>query len=380
MNIIDYVQSNNRTFAEEPFNNLDALVLSQLVYCCFENIVNGEKFRLRAQKLTIRDFYKAEYFDDLFSVTFTADNDKILLSSVAASPRFRDLRVRHAEESINPQLSEQFAVCIFEISKDTDFIAFRGTDSTMIGWKEDLNLSFMDEVPSQKAAVNVINVFYKEKFSPARNLIIGGHSKGGNLAVYGASFADKSVRKKINRVYSFDGPGFRDEVQGKINQENNTFEIIKIVPKKSLVGMLMESGDNFRIVESDAFLLLQHAAYSWQIDGNDFRYVDQISKESIFVNKTVRAWLMRASDEDREIFINALFEILDDNQIENMTDFASVNIRELLSSRNDLSEEQEDVIKKLLSQLVFSGFKQKGIDIRNNIMNRFDSITDTISE
>lgn len=376
MNIIDYVQSNNKRFAEEPFNHVDALILCELIYCNFDAVVREENVNLKYTRYCIRDFFKGEYFDRMFPVPFTAENDRILLTAVAASPRFRDIRVKYIEDDFNPDVYKQFAVGIFGIDKDTDFVAFRGTDSSIVGWKEDFNLSFMNEVPSQREALRVINSFYKNSWSSAKNIIIGGHSKGGNLAVYAASFAAPGIRERITRVYSMDGPGFREEVKKKMREIKPDLNIVKIVPEKSFIGMLMETGDDYLVVESNAFFILQHAAYNWKVEGNDFKYADNITRRETVLNNTIYDWLMHASDAEREVFVDAVFGIMEDNDIEYTSDFMSTDIRGMIQSTRALNEEQDYVIKKLLGELLSAGIRQKSAGFRENLKNKIDHFTE----
>lgn len=376
MNIIDYVLGNNRKFSEDKFNHVDALVLSQLIYCGFDIVANGEHYNLKHDKYYIRDFFKAEYFDRLFPVEVTKVYDRELLTAVTASRRFRDIRLRYLKNDFDPDSYKQFSCGIFAIDSNTDFVAFRGTDSSIVGWKEDFNLSFMNEVPSQRDALDVLNAFYKNSFRSASKIIVGGHSKGGNLAVYAASFAAPEVRKRIIRVYSMDGPGFREDVKEKMNQITPALDIIKIVPKKSLIGMLMETGSNYLVVESDGFFIMQHMSYNWVIDDNDFVYTDQITRRESVLNNTISDWLLHASDQDRETVINAIFDIIQDNDIEYTSDFSNLDIRGMISSTQELSEEQELVIKKMFGELVTAGIRQKGADIHKRIKNKLDSFTE----
>src|SRR6056297_1107664 len=179
-NILDYLKTNISTFNEKPFNNIDSLVLCQLFYGKVETQIG------KSDKKTwkVKDLYRAEYFDKMFIDDISDEENKEVMTLMAANPRFREINIKNLVVEFNEKREMQFAAVTYEIDNNTDYVCFRGTDGTMLGWKEDFNMAFMTETPSQKNAVHYIKKFYENIDN--KKLYIGGHSKGGNLAVYGA--------------------------------------------------------------------------------------------------------------------------------------------------------------------------------------------------
>ncbi|MDO4383452.1 MAG: DUF2974 domain-containing protein, partial [Eubacteriales bacterium] len=256
---------------------------------------------------------------------------------------------------------KQFGAMIFELDKDRDFVAFRGTDGSMMGWKEDFNLSFMNEVPSQQEAVQYLERNYGSANRRGRNrkLYTGGHSKGGNLAVYSALRCSPEVQERILGAYSLDGPGFRDEVQVLLDEaaSESGIPIIKLVPGSSVVGMLMQNNNNYQVIQSDGTGIMQHIAYSWQVEEGDFIYLEEIDGSGKFMNRTVHDWLLTVDDEKRRIFINTIFEVLEENGVETLQDLKAKSFTELakmIASLRNLDEEERAVVGGVLKALAVS--------------------------
>ncbi len=367
MNITDYVKKMKYTFDEVPFNPVDSLVLSQMSYCRIEFAMpkNRRVLDWLHAGYTVKDFFRNECFESMFFDGITDDWNMELMAYVSASRRFRDMKIRDIVGEWDSDSAKQFGAMIFQLDSDTDFVAFRGTDGSMMGWKEDFNLSYMDEVPSQTEAVEYIERNYGSgSFSGRkRNIIVGGHSKGGNLAVYGALMCDPNIHERILGVYSLDGPGFRDEVQEKLDtiEETSHIPMVKLVPQSSVVGMLMQNNDRYSVVRSDAMGIMQHMAFTWQVylldDGEaDFVYLDKINAGGRYLNRTVREWLKGLDDEHRQRFINALFDILEENGIETLNDLKELSVTEMAkmaASLRNLDEEDRKIIVDVL--MAFAG-------------------------
>lgn len=363
MNIIDYVKENTYTFQEHPFNAVDSLVLSQLSYARLEFALPEEKgirsFFYKGH--TLGEFFRNEYFQKIFFDGISDGENMELMAYMTASRRFRDLRILDIVGDFDKSCEKQFGAMIFELDKDTDFVAFRGTDGSMMGWKEDFNLSFMNEVPSQQEAVQYLERNYGSANRRGRNrkLYTGGHSKGGNLAVYSALRCSPEVQARLLGAYSLDGPGFRDEVQVLLDEAaaKSGIPIIKLVPGSSVVGMLMQNNDNYQVIQSDGTGIMQHIAYSWQVEEGDFIYLEEIDGSGKFMNRTVHDWLLTVDDEKRRIFINTIFEVLEENGVETLQDLKTKSFTELakmIASLRSLDEEERAVVGGVLKSLAVS--------------------------
>lgn len=378
MNIIDYVKRTSETFQELPFNAVDSLVLSQLSYARLEFALPEEK-GVRSwfyKGNTLGEFFRNECFEKMFFDGISDSENLELMAYMVASRRFRDLRIRDIVGDFDKSCEKQFGAMIFELDRNTDFVAFRGTDGSMLGWKEDFNLSFMNEVPSQQEAVQYLEKHYGSGNRRGRNcrFYIGGHSKGGNLAVYSALRCSPEIGARVLGVYSLDGPGFRDEVQVLLDEAERErgIPIIKLVPGASVVGMLMQNDNHYQVVQSDGTGIMQHIAYTWQVEEKDFVYLEEIDGSGRFMNRTVQELLLAVDDEKRRIFINTIFDVLEDNGIETLQDLKAKSFTELakmIASLRNLDEEERTVVGEVLKSLAGAAipkFRRRRDDLGNS--------------
>ena len=365
MNIIDYVMNTKSTFDRLPLNSVDSLVLCQLSYIKFENVIDERNISCSASdKRRIRDFYKSEFFDKMFCDSISDEKNMMLFAAAAASPRFRDIIIKNISVDFNPKIEKQFAAMTFVIDKNTEYVAFRGTDGTLIGWKEDFNMAFTDVVPSQSQAADYIDRNYGKKmlFAQPKRIYIGGHSKGGNLAEYGALMSKPEIHKNIIEIFSHDGPGFRQDVLLKLEdvKKRDGLKINKQVPQSSLIGMLLQSQVEYRVVKSTSTGLMQHSAFSWQIDGNDFVYKENLAYGGEFFDKTMQDWLVMIDDDERKLFVDSVYEILTKNNINTYADVKNLSPKQIKAIYDDFSEaddEKKKVTAMVIKSLIKIAFK-----------------------
>ena len=301
--LIDYVETVFAPFDEVPFGPVDSAVLSQLAMVRAEQVVSGE-----GEVLGPRDLLLAERFDGLFA-GFEFELDKRLLFAAAASPRFRRLRIGDVRALFDPDREMQFAAMTLTCPDAFTYVAFRGTDASFTGWNEDFNMGWMWPVPGQAEAVR-----YLEDVAARHTgaLIVGGHSKGGNLAVYAAAKAVPAVQDRIARVYCHDGPGFRPEAFAEGEYARIAARVHKTVPVESVVGVLLEDGDDFGVVASDGRGAEQHSLFKWHIDAGtgDFVYAKKLADTSAFWRQTMRRWVEESDVAELERIVDALFRTL----------------------------------------------------------------------
>lgn len=306
-NLIEYAESEFRPFSEKPFCNADSLVLSQFVY-------NNLGAILKDDALEMRDFMRAECFDGLFDRVRDVPSNRRLIAALAASPRFRHLRVQWLTEKLCEKTEEQFAAVTVQLDANTACIVFRGTDASLIGWKEDFNMAFMPNVPSQLDAVSYVNTVGS---SFSGGLILSGHSKGGNLSIYAAVACDAAVRARIQAVYSHDGPGFGSNLPKLEAYEEMRPRIQKSIPQSSVIGMLLEDQDTYDVVESRESGFMQHDPFSWVIQDGVLHALNSITPSAQYMDKTLNGWLSGMTNEERARFVDALYEILSAADITN---------------------------------------------------------------
>ncbi len=238
------------------------------------------------------------------------------------------------------------------MGKGDAFTAFRGTDNTLVGWKEDFNLSFLDTIPGQWAARD-----YLEKIAERcpGTLYAGGHSKGGNLAVFAAAVCSPEVQARIRSVYNNDGPGFSGAVLEQPGYQAVLGRIQTFVPQSSVVGMLLEHEEPYTVVRSGQVGLMQHEPYSWEVLGSDFVRLKQVTQGSRLVDQTIKTWLSELSRQEREAFVEALFELLENADIRHLSEAAKPkNLYTILQKLGREDDKTRLMIARVLSRLVWA--------------------------
>lgn len=335
--IIDYANQEWRTFEEKPFGDVDSLVLSQLTYIHYNGLVGGLLEDKKPVKLW--ELLKAEHFSEMFTNMLCGEKTKELLFAVVASPRFRNMELNYYDEITDADVQKQFASVTYLLPCNQAYVAFRGTDTSIIGWKEDFNMAFMQEVPSQRAAVRQLEGVAASINMP---IMTGGHSKGGNMAVYAGANCNKATFEKIERVYSHDGPGFRKDVIKAEGFKRIEPKVSKTVPEFSLVGMLLQNQADYKVVESEEKLLMQHNPFSWKIGNEDFVYAKDITKDAVMLRDSISGWLAQIDDNSRERFIDVLFETIVTSGITNVTELETDRMKNALAIVDALKEVDTD--------------------------------------
>lgn len=331
-----------------PFNEVDALILSELVYIHFEEIVPkvGEE-----GCITIRDA-SAKYGKSISREMMYYREKEELFDELAISPRFRDMTLCNYVSTLDVEAQQQFAAMHINVSPNMTFIAFRGTDSTVTGWREDFNMSYMMPVPAQQSAVDYVNQTAKGVF---KKYWIGGHSKGGNLAIYSAVFCNPRVQKKIIRVNSFDGPGFNRKMVDDAAYKLIEDRIDAYVPEGSIVGMLMEHEEDFKVVQSAEFALLQHEGFSWLVEKDRFVLANDVGEFSKSFGITLKNWLAGMNAEQRKGVVDAFFDVFVQAGIHDFTEIADMDVKTagaLLKAVTKVPQEHRDRIGKLIKLLI----------------------------
>ena len=340
-------------FTVDPFGEVDALLLAELGYVPFEGVV-PERHAVRIGLAEAQARFRADSVGDedrMYSFT----RDCLLLEKLAAAPRFRGTYLTGYRSIIDPAATLQFSALTVLLPDGTTFVSFRGTDGTVTGWKEDLSFAVNARTAAQALAVSYLDDFFTSHPRPLR---LGGHSKGGNLAMYAAAFCLPLVQASITEVYAFDAPGFREELVAMPSYRAMTGRIRSYVPGSSVVGMLLETGVAPTIIRSDAAGLQQHVAYSWQIERNRLVRENALSKSSGFVDRTVDGWLADLDDEERTHFIEALGSILGAPEKETLRDISRSRhtaYPAMLKAAATLPPEQRRAVLDAVYKIVRSG-------------------------
>ena len=313
-NVLDYLKwRGDLTFTQDPLNAVDALIFSALSYIRYGGAVEGKP----EEPVTLRDAAGAFFALDNFEVRIRAKNDLELLRRASESTRFGLSRICRYTDLYIPEEETQFAAMTFLLDDGTAFLAFRGTDETLVGWKEDFNMSFQETIPSQRLAQQYIREFAEGCSLPMR---IGGHSKGGNLAVFGAARSSGDVQKRILEVFNNDGPGFTEFLMGDPGYRQMVPRIRTFVPQSSVIGMLLEHEEPYTIIKSSQVSILQHEIYTWEVEGKHFIPMEEITADSRFLNLTIKNWASQMSVQERNQVVDTLFALLNSGDVKTASD------------------------------------------------------------
>lgn len=404
-NVIDLLRNDFSTFAQRKFNAVDALILCELSYINMPTYV--PKYCDNPKNIStvpINELLRIEEYSSMFA-SGSPKVDKFrrkLLLAVASSPRYRGIRVgeyleRFDESNIDESLEQQFAGVTFDLSNcegidnpHTLVVAFRGTDSTLVGWKEDFNMAFRCPVPAQESAAeyltsvaqryskrysnkNFFNKLFANKlfarFSKSSvdlqnnnpNIIVVGHSKGGNMAAYAAMRLDATSQKLgdlVSKIYSMDGPGFASDVVDTSVFANVSSRIEKVVPQSAFIGLIMDTGVPYKVTVADSIGLMQHFGMYWQIKDGDFDYCDCVTPRALAVSKAANEWMMNLPFEERKRRIDSVYSIFSSlgyPTFDEMSSHWSEVVPKLLKIAMHMDSKTYELIRSVMSAFALAG-------------------------
>ena len=346
-NIFDYMKWRDISLEKVEFNEIDNLILSRLSYFPFDGIVN------EYEEITLEDAYvRTKEIGTTGRILQAEDID--LFPILAKSVRFGKVKLTNFVNKVEPEAEKQFSAITIILPDNTIYVSFRGTDNTIIGWKEDFNMSFSELVPSQLDAVKYLDKVAKKYNNKLR---VGGHSKGGNLAVYAGAFCKPETKKKILKVYNNDGPGFSDKVIESIEYKEILGKVHTYIPQTSVIGRLLKHKEKTTIIKSIETGIMQHDLYSWQVMGDKFVRTKQ-TDYSDFIDSTITNWLKKVSPKQREEVIDTWFEILNSTNVKTVNELSSKKIRNvtaMIRTYSNLNAETKKIMTKTLMALLRAG-------------------------
>lgn len=360
-NIIDYAILNaHKDFNKLPFSKIDGLIFSQLSYLNFDNLVPDLKNR--GKGIYLSQITENENYEAMFPLERTAERNKKLLNAVAYSNRYGKIRVNYYENIFDTEKDTQFCAITFLFPNGDACITFRGTDSTITGWKENFNMLFISPVASQNHSVLYVERVAKKVKG---NITLVGHSKGGNLAIYAGTMCSDEAKKKIIEIQSFDSPGFTKEFIESEKHLQTEEKIVKFIPEESMIGLLLNNRENYRIIKSEGSGILQHDPFMWQIENDDFVNGEKLYLRSQFFDTTFNDWVYSSEPEQREQFVDALFTMIHAANAENVTSF--IDWADNLKSNSALIYENLKDLDPETRNLVLKGFGNLFSTINKNV-------------
>lgn len=349
------------TFGEVPLNVVDALLLSQLSYLDLRGII-GKTERKRECTLAQAsrkywELHTEEEFKDC--VAFAVRTAGELLREMAKTRRFAGLILQNYVSRNDAAAEEQFAALEIVLGKKESFVSFGGTDDTLVGWKEDFNMCFLSPIPAQNDAKAYLEDIL---LGGGRKVYIGGHSKGGNLAVYAAVKCKKVFSRNVLRIYNFDGPGFNKEFIESVRYQEMKELIETWVPESSVVGMLLEHEEDYQVVKSKQNGILQHDVTSWEVMGPGFIKLPAVKQRCRRLAAGVKEWMRDLSPKELEVFGERIYEMLTVTDAKTLADLNRErfkNITAIIRSFNTLDKKTKDMLFDLIKAMVAANIKRE---------------------
>jgi hypothetical protein len=317
MELFDYLKwRNDVSLRAAPFNEIDNVLLSYLAYADFGELLHEPKRHVSIETCLKRFCEKHDMAEVRESKHFI-ERAPLLLEEMVRGARFRGTKVAHFREVFDKEKVQQFAALVFLLPDGTRYVSFRGTDLSITGWKEDFLMSFTAETEGAKEAVSYLN---EVAACVEGDLILGGHSKGGNFAMFAAAFCDDAVKERILKVYNNDGPGFREEIVRSAAYRELLPKIINIVPQTSIIGRLLSNEAAHTVVKSTAAGIFQHDVTTWEVTKDKFVRAKP-DAFSDFVEKSLGTWLETMDDEARKSLVETVFSMIEMTEAETFVEF-----------------------------------------------------------
>ena len=349
--IFDYLKEvTYDSIYDRPFKELDILALTELTYLPFGHIVpQGDTTGIQ-----VRLSDAAELVDR--TTNFTVSNQHLqLVDELATSKRFKNIKLLNYVDEYDPDAQKQFAAMTYRLTLNLYLVIFRGTDDTLIGWKEDFHMTYMDHVPAQKRAASYLQNVMKE--FPKGRFLVAGHSKGGNLATYACTYLPDPLFERVDAIYSYDAPGLNKAIIETEVYQRTSPKILRFVPQGSIVGMMLEVPEPTTIVKSRAFGgFAQHDAFTWMVEKDGFVTLDQTSHDSQQTDETLKQWVREVPDSQLKKFFDTFFGLFLDagiTSINDLTDFKQLaKAKKILQNAQDLDPTEREMLERLAKQLI----------------------------
>lgn len=317
MELMDYLKwRNDVSLKAAPFNEIDNVLLSYLAYADFGELLHEPKRHVSIETCFKRFCEKHDMAEVRESKHFI-ERAPLLLEDMVCGARFRGTKVVHFREVFDKKKVQQFAALVFLLPDGTRYVSFRGTDLSITGWKEDFLMSFTAETEGAKEAVSYLN---EVAACVEGDFILGGHSKGGNFAMFAAAFCEDSVKERILKVYNNDGPGFREEIVRSAAYRELLPKITNIVPQTSIIGRLLSNEAAHTVVKSTAAGIFQHDVTTWEVTKDKFVSAE-LDAFSDFVKKALGSWLETMDDEARKSLVETVFSMIEMTEAETFSEF-----------------------------------------------------------
>ena len=348
--VLEYLEKYGEfSFRERSMNEVDSLALCQLAYLKFDGMVPD--VHENQPSVTLKSLAEHPDFENLFADTRFEKPNRALLQAMLKGKRYSNRKLNCYINIVEEEWETQFSAITYILDDGTVYIAYRGTDETIVGWKEDFNMAYLSPVPGQDYSVKYLHMVTRRFRRP---FYVGGHSKGGNLAVYSAMNCAPDIQDRVIKVYSMDGPGFRPEVLERCNYDMIAGRVVKILPHSSLVGIIFESDMRFQVVESKSLGLLQHDLYTWKVKDDYLVRANDIYEKRKRLGNNLNQWILSLDEKQLQTFVDTLFGVIEASRADNLIDFTAEwkrSMNGIVTAMKEVDDETRQVLKVVVKSL-----------------------------
>lgn len=357
-NLFNYLeQHQDLSFYDQAPNDIDFLILTELCYLPYNDLLTDQSDLATSMRLSdLAVAYFQKYGKTPLSSIVNKDRLQ-LLERVSTSKRFKNIKAFAFVDDYNLDQQKQFSAMTYRLMTGHFLVSFRGTDDSLIGWKEDFHMTYMTEIPSQIAAQAYLTKLLTELEG---DFHLAGHSKGGNLALFAASHLTPELQDKVGTITTYDAPGLHRSLISSPGYRQIKPCIRAYIPQDSVVGLMLEVPKQVQVVKSNSLGLLQHLTFSWQIEDSHFVLIDQVTRRSQQTDRALTAWNEELSDQELRDFFDSFFGIFLDAGIERLTDLdhdRPKKIQAIVQSAQQLPTKNKDLIQRLIKQLFQTHFQ-----------------------
>lgn len=355
--LIDYLEKvENLTFDQEPLNILDKVCINEIGYLTYEKWLTASDLK---KPINLHDFAEGKELNPDY--TFMVTKERVeLAEAMVRSRRFAGLSLSNYRSVLDKEVEKQFAAMIFSLPElDYHQLVFRGTDDSVIGWKEDFQLTYSREIPAHRSAM----IFLEDHLpNLSGRITVSGHSKGGNLALYSAVQSSPALREKISELLLLDSPGLMKSLLEKPSYQELKAKMTVIRPQDSVVGVMLYWDRPAQLVAAEGIGFAQHNALTWEVDlaTNDFVYVDQPTDLSQRLEETFQEWIETLPNQQLKQVCDLVFDTILDSGIESLDDIgiqALPQLGQMLQEFGNLSDKQKKVLQDGFNQLLWIFWK-----------------------
>lgn len=360
-NIIEYLKwRGDLSFEICPFNEIDGIILAMAAYLDFDKEVDEFPSNISFSFNEVIDKYFVDNDTEHLSLGLIIPNEVFKLTeAIKNSKRFKDIRISNFVNKVDVDMTEQFSALVFHLNEKEIYITYRGTDDSLVGWVEDIHLIANFPIAAQKSALNFFETICE--LYPNTSIYVGGHSKGGNLSIYSSTYCKEEYKNRIKRVYSFDGPGFDENV---IDEERFSLiknKVVHVLPQFSIVGRFFELDVDPLIVKSFEKGLNQHNPFNWQVEYGEFKKEECFTPNSEKINRDIKNLTKQLSKEEKSDFALDIKNYVNSLDQDHLLEFLNpISFVSLFSNKYKIKHKNIRLLVKLYRIL----FRYRAISIK----------------